>query len=69
MSELDAGYVKLIIAIIRQAVIDARKEGKGQNCGGYSASRFLMSDDFIEMCHLINCDGELIRNRVLRDLS
>ena len=68
MVDLDTGYAKLIIAIIKQAIVDARREGRQQSSSVYSASMFLKSDDFIEICHLINCDGELIRNRVLQEL-
>lgn len=68
MVDLDTGYARLIIAIIKQAIVDARREGRHQSSSVYSASMFLMSDDFIEICHLINCDGELIRNRVLQEL-
>ena len=68
MVDLDTGYARLIVAIIKQAVVDARKEGRQPCHSGYSASMFLMSDDFIEICHLINCDGEMIRNRVLQEI-
>ena len=69
MADTDIGYVKLVVAVIKQAIVDAKRELKYGRVGGYSASLFINSEEFIEMCHLIDCDGETIRNRVFRDLG
>ena len=70
MGDVDIGYVRLIIAVIKQAIGDAKRElKKGRVEGSYSASMFINSQEFIEMCHLINCDGEMIRNKVFEDLG
>jgi hypothetical protein len=69
MADIDIGYVRLVVAIIKQAIVDAKRELKYGRVGGYSASLFINSEEFIEMCHLIDCDGETIRNRVFRDLG
>jgi len=68
MADAD-GYAKLIMAIIKQAVVDAKRELKFGKAKGFSASLFLMSDEFIDMCHLIDCDGELIRSKVFAKLG
>ena len=69
MADIDIGYVRLIIAIIKQAIVDAKREFKHGRVGGYSASLFINSQEFIEMCHLIDCDGEMIRNKVFEKLG
>lgn len=69
MVDVDIGYVRLIVAIIKQAIVDAKREVKYGRVGGYSASLFINSEEFIEICHLIDCDGEMIRNKVFRDLG
>jgi len=68
MADAD-GYAKLIMAIIKQAVVDAKRELRSGTIKGFSASLFLKSDEFIDMCHLIDCDGEVIRSKVLSKLE
>lgn len=68
MADAD-GYARLIMAIIKQAVVDAKRELKHGQAKGFSASLFLMSDEFIDMCHLIDCDGDVIRSKVLATLK
>jgi hypothetical protein len=69
MADIDIGYIRLVVAIIKQAIVDAKRELKYGRAGGYSASLFINSEEFIEMCNLIDCDGETIRNRVFQDLG
>lgn len=68
MADAD-GYARLIMAIIKQAVVDAKRELKSGSMKGFSAALFLRSDEFIDMCHLIDCDGEVIRSKVFAKLE